>query len=670
MVINNHIYAKIILPLRLRMEISYKIPNELSNKISRGSRVKVVFSRREYTAVVWALSDNCGDFKGRVLEISEVLDAPAVSENQLLFWEWLSEYYMCTVGEIYKATVIPSGSTISSGRRLKKGGKSEERNFSLSTQQQRAKEEIQESFAESKPALLAGITGSGKTEIYMSIAKEVISLGGTVLYMVPEIALSRQLEDRLHSVFSDQLTTFHSAMTPARRRETTLRVSGINQGEGVNEGEGIIVLGLRSSILLPFKRLDLIIIDEEHDSSYKQNEPAPRYSARDAAIVLAGIYGANVLLGSATPSFESIYNSNSGRYRIVRLDERFYGAAEPEVEIIDMIKERRSGRIRGLFSLKTLEEIEETISRGEQVLVFRNRRSYSPMVQCDECGHIPLCSHCNTSMSYHKRKNELCCHYCDFHLPFSNVCPECEKGSLAERGAGTEMIAEKISEYFPGAIVERFDAETTTRKSEGKRMLKDFSSGKINILVGTQMISKGFDFKGLSLVVVISADSMLGMDDFRANERAFQLLEQLSGRTGRGSGKGKIIVQTSLGEHPVYESFLSRNSLLYNQLEERKDFSYPPFVRMIKLTVKSSDKIKVSEATQFLGGRLGRINGAECSGPFTPLVDKIRGEFISHFWVKLQRSGNSKEKRKIGEIVAYIEKKFTGVTVIPDVDPQ
>ncbi len=664
MEIENQIFVTVILPLRLRMEISYSVPQEYINVITRGSRVKVLFSGREYIAVVYSLKKNCGDYRGRVLDISGLADGPKVTEEQLSFWEWISQYYMCSIGEVYKATYTAAGEVPATGTRARKTGKEEERKFILSDAQQRAKDEIRDSFSESKPALLAGITGSGKTEIYMSIAKEEIASGGVVLYMVPEIALSRQLEERLHQVFGERLVTFHSALTPAKRRDTSHRISGIK------DGEGLVVLGLRSSILLPFKRLSLIIIDEEHDPSYKQNEPAPRYSARDAAIVLANIYKANVLLGSATPSFESIYNSKSGRYNIVYLKERYFGAGEPEIEIIDMIKERKARRVNGIFSVKTLSEIDERISRGEQILIFRNRRSYSPMVQCSECGYIPLCSHCNTSLSYHKNRRELCCHYCDFHIRFTPVCPQCGKGTLTERGTGTEMIAEKISEHFPNAKVERFDAETTTRKSEEKRMLKDFAAGKTDILVGTQMISKGFDFRGLSLVVIIHADSMLALDDFRANERAFQLLEQLSGRTGRGSRKGKIIVQTALGEHPVYESFSGRNNHLYEQLSERKDFGYPPFVRMLKLTVRSKERNIVSIASLYLGERLRMINGVESSGPFTPVVDKIRGEYISYFWIKLPRTGNNKEKRGIEEIVSETEKKFSGVTLIPDVDPQ
>ncbi len=658
------IYAKVILPLKLRMDISYLVPENLFPLVKRGSRVKVNFSGREYIAVIKAIENNCGDYRGRVNEILEIAVGMDVSDEQIQFWEWMSDYYMCTVGEVCRAASGNFPGTAGRAPRAKKPALVNGGEFELTKEQQRAKDEIISGFNLSKPSLLAGVTGSGKTEIYMSLAREIVEKGGTVLYMVPEIALSRQLEERLRCVFGENLVTFHSAMTPASRRATASRVADTGQGKG------LVILGLRSSVFLPFSRLDLIIVDEEHDSSYKQTEPAPRYNGRDAALVLAGIYKANVLLGSATPSFESIYNTKSGRYTMVRLDERYHGAENPEVEILDVIKERRAGRLRGLFSVKVINEIEERLAKGEQILIFRNRRSYSPMVQCDECGYIPLCKHCNTSLSYHKNKREMCCHYCDFHIPYNHKCPECEKGSLVEKGSGTEMIAEKITELFPDANIERFDAETTGKKSEEKRMLKDFATGKIDILVGTQMISKGFDFKGLSLVVIINADSMLALDDFRANERAFQLLEQLSGRAGRGTKRGKIIVQTSLGSHPVYESFLEGNDTLYEQLRERQEFGYPPYVRMIKVTVKSPDRVRLNEASGFLETKLGALKGAETSGPFIPVVDKIRGEYISHFWIKLQRSGNSLAKRWIGTIAFEVEKKFTGVTIVPDVDPQ
>jgi primosomal protein N' (replication factor Y) len=664
MSLQKNIYAKVILPLKLRIDISYLVPEHLSPSIKRGCRVKVKFSGREYLAIVSSIDDNCGSYKGKVSEIIEIVDGFSALDEHFRFWEWLADYYMCTMGEVCRAASGNFPLVSVKASRVKKRVASVGGDFTLSMEQQRAKNEIEKSFKEQKPALLAGVTGSGKTEIYMSLSQEVVNKGGVVLYMVPEIALSRQLEERLGKVFGEKLVTFHSAMTPATRRDTAQRVAD------AGSGNGLLILGLRSSLFLPFSKLNLIIIDEEHDSSYKQSEPSPRYQGRDAAIVLAGIFKSNVLLGSATPSFESIYNSNSGRYRLVRLNERYHGAEHPEVEILDIIKERKAGRLKGLFSAIVLKEIENRLLLNEQVLIFRNRRSYSPMVQCEECGYIPLCSHCNTSLSYHKNKKELCCHYCDFHLPFNLVCSNCGKGSLTEKGSGTEMVAEKIAEIFPDAVVERFDAETTGKKSEEKRMLKDFASGKIDILVGTQMISKGFDFKGLSLVVIINADSMLAIDDFRANERAYQLLEQLSGRAGRGEKRGKIIVQSSLGSHPVYSSFQEGDKRLYDQLKERQEFGYPPFVRMIRLTVRGGDKLRVNEASNVLEQKLNLLKGAETSGPFIPVVDRIRGEFISHFWIKLPRSGNSLAKRWISTIAIEVEKKISGVTVVPDVDPQ
>lgn len=663
----NNIYAQVILPLKLKMGISYLVPLQLEKRAVKGAKVRVIFARREYIAVISELTDNCGDYKGRISEILSVEEVPPVSEKELRFWQWCADYYMCTVGEVYRAAFTSAMRRDSAPKRVRKQKPSEVDSrelYQLSPAQEQAREEIMKSFAQGKPALLAGVTGSGKTEIYLKIAKEITDKGGRVLYMVPEIALSRQLNDRLEAVFGERLLSYHSGMTPAAR------YSAYSKIDSTPDGEGFIVLGLRSSLFLPFRNLELIIIDEEHDSSYKQTEPAPRYNGRDSAIVLGQIHSAPVLLGSATPSFESLYNCSSGRYSLVRLDEKFHGATEPEVTVIDTIRESKAKRMNGLFSQTLLEEIESVTGRGEQVLIFRNRRSYSPLVQCSVCGHIPMCSHCNVPLSYHKNRGELCCHYCDYHIPRSSVCPECSEPGMTEKGSGTEMIEEKIREILPNARVARFDAETTQSKAEEKRILREFAAGKIDILVGTQMISKGFDFKGLSLVALIQADSMLAMDDFRANERAFQLLRQLSGRTGRGAARGKIIIQTSLAAHNVYEAFSSGEERLYEQLAERQEFGYPPFVRLIKLTIRSADRNRLSDAAARTSMGLGKIKSAEITGPFAPVVDKVRGEYILQFWIKLPRAGNAAAKERIAELAEKIEIEIRSVTIVADVDPQ
>lgn len=662
-----NIYAQVILPLKLRMGISYLVPRHLATMAVKGSKVRVMFARREYIAVISEITDNCGDYRGKVSEITSVEPAEPVSEKELRFWAWTADYYMCTIGEVYRAaftSAMRRETPVRKSRKTRSAGINSRDLYELSPAQEIAAREIMKSFSEGKPALLAGVTGSGKTEIYLKIAKDITDKGGRVLYMVPEIALSRQLSDRLEAVFGEKLLTYHSGMTPATRYSTYSKI------EESPQGEGFIVLGLRSSLFLPFRKLDLIIIDEEHDSSYKQTEPAPRYNGRDAAIVLGQIHSAPILLGSATPSFESLYNCHSGRYSLVRLSEKFHGATEPEVTVIDTIRESRAKRMNGLFSQTLLDEIEAVTGRGEQVLIFRNRRSYSPLVQCSVCGHIPMCTHCNVPLSYHKNRGELCCHYCDFHIHRTPICPECSEPGMTEKGSGTEMIEEKIRELFPDARVDRFDAETTQSKVEEKRILKEFAAGKTDILVGTQMISKGFDFKGLSLVALIQADSMIAMDDFRANERAFQLLRQLSGRTGRGARSGKIMIQTSLAAHTVYETFSAGDDRLYEQLAERQEFGYPPYVRLIKLSLRCADRNKLSEAANRTGAALGGIRSADITGPFAPVVDKVRGEYILQFWIKLPRAGNAGAKERIAAIAEKMESDFRGVTIVADVDPQ
>ena len=658
-------YAEVILPLKLKMEVSYTIPENLEPEIMIGSRVRVEMGGREYIAVVRNISSSCGEYAGKIKEVTGVEPAPAITEKEFEFWEWMASYYMCTIGEVYRAaftsSITEQEHKKARNRSLKV--KAGEEFSKLSSAQEKAFEEIKLSFSKGVPALLEGITGSGKTEIYIRLAKEEIDKGRCVLYLVPEIALSRQLSERLNAVFGERLLIFHSKQSPAERfrAHKALRESG--------DGKGYIVLGLRSSVFLPFRELGLIIIDEEHDSSYKQTDPAPRYNGRDCAMMLGKIHSAPVVLGSATPSLESQFNVASGRYSGILLKERFYGAETPEIVVLDTIRESKRGKMNGLFSQQLIKEIENTLLKGEQVLIFRNRRSYSPLVQCTNCGHIPLCTHCNVPLNYHKGKGILLCHYCDFRIRYSQVCPACQEATLEDKGSGTEKIEEKIKEIFPFATVARFDAEVTKSKREESRILKEYAAGKIDILVGTQMISKGFDFENLSLVALIQADSMLALDDFRANERAFQLLTQLSGRTGRKHVRGKIIIQSAQPKHPVYHLFETGSDTVYDQLSERKEFDYPPYVRMIKITLKDRNRERLSVYASQLGDILGRIRNIECSGPFAPLTDKIRGEFLLVFWIKFSRNSVSAIKTGLKELLISFESGKSSLTVATDVDP-
>ncbi|MFA6334451.1 MAG: primosomal protein N' [Bacteroidales bacterium] len=659
------LYAKVILPLKLRGDISYIVTDELVEEITPGSRVRVNFANREYSAVVWNLSKSLEGFSGKLKEIISLEPLPPFFKSELELWQWISDYYMCSIGEVYKAACPGSSISIKESRTKREVVPKENLGppATLSNLQSNALDKIKESFVNNKVALLNGVTGSGKTEIYIQLAYEHMLKGLSVLYMVPEIALSRQLSTRLERIFGDKLLVYHSKQTVSERA----RVHGL-----IRSCNGpYIILGLRSSIFLPYKNLGLIIVDEEHDSSYKQTDPAPRYNGRDSAIILARIHSSNILLGSATPSLESFYNAYSGRYTLVGLNEKYFGAEPPEIEIIDTIRESKRGKMNGIFSFKLLKEIDETIIAGEQVLIFRNRRSYSPVVQCMYCGDIPKCEHCNVSLSYHKSKNELKCHYCDFHVKFNTICSKCGKPGLRDKGAGTEKIEEKIKEIFPQARVERFDFETTQSKLREKRILKEFAQHKLDILVGTQMISKGFDFEHLSLICLLQADSMLAIQDFRANERAIQLLTQLSGRAGRKFKKGRVIIQTSQADHPVYKSFTTDTETLSDLLRERKEFDYPPFVRMIKIILRSSNRPKLDLAAKEMEEMLPLWGVKDFSGPFAPVIDRLRGEYALQFWLKLSKVNNIQSvKRKIMDGTDnYIVKQHPAVKVLFDADP-
>ncbi|MFA5849703.1 MAG: primosomal protein N' [Bacteroidales bacterium] len=659
------LFSKVILPLKIRSDIYYIVPECLAEEIKIGSRVLVNFSNREYTAVISDLCSSTSGFKGSLKEILSVIPSPPVQSKELEFWQWVSDYYMCTLGEVYKAAYPNNAGSEKPARAKKVTVPVDKENLlpSLSNEQKESFNLINEAFINKKVALLNGVTGSGKTEIYINLASEQLKSGKSVLYMVPEIALSRQLSTRLAKVFGNRLLIYHSRQSKGERTRVHNLIS--------NGEEPFIILGLRSSLFLPFRNLGLVIVDEEHDASYKQADPAPRYNARDSAIMLAGIHKASILLGSATPSLESVYNAYSNRYILVELKGKYFGAIPPVIEIIDTIRESKRGRMEGVFSTTMLKSIEDTITAGEQVLIFRNRRSYSPIVQCLYCGDIPMCPHCNVSLSYHKSREELRCHYCDHHIRFSTICSKCGKPGLKDRGTGTEKIEELIKLRFPFARVDRFDFETTRSKLRENRILKDFAHHKLDILVGTQMISKGFDFENLSLICLLQADSMLAIQDFRANERALQLLTQLSGRAGRKYKQGRIIIQTAQAEHPVYKSFAGGQETISDLLKERKEFDYPPFVRLIKITISCTDRNKLNLAASKMAELMTGWGVKEFSGPFSPLIDRLRGEYMLQFWLKLPKDNTvSQIKKNITQGVdKLIIKEYTSVKISMDADP-
>lgn len=804
------IFIQVILPLRLEWEPFYYQEIELSEsagdasglfpvtstgsvterdkeQVRVGDRVRVNFAGKEYVGVVsMADAGKQAEEMGIVDKVKPILGMAEglepVTKEEIELWRQIAEYYLCTVGEVYKAaypaqkvekevvqarqealkvereeknrtkiadkikrleeraekkaelaakarksesrerylaekdmlegeigllvreltsmvgelcrttgSVTGYGDSVTYhqdeepiGGSIIETSEGTEKEISLSAAQEEAYSKIKEIFAKGKPALLHGVTGSGKTEIYLKLAQETLAMGKNVLYLVPEIALSRQLEDRISETFPE-LLVFHSGETMSRKREvaTVLR----HAGEPA-EGKGYVVLGTRSAIFLPHKNLGLVIVDEEHDTSYKQDSPAPRYNGRETAIMMAKIFGANVILGSATPSLESLYNCSVGRYGLVTLNKRFYDAADSDIEIIDTIAERRKNGMIGNFSRKLIEHIGKCLGEHRQVLILRERRAYSPIVQCQECGDIPKCRCCNVSLSLHRRADgseRLVCHYCGRVYEYTGKCPKCG-GNLKPLGSGTQKIEEETANIFPNARIARLDSDTAQSRKYETDTIRKFSNGEIDILIGTRMVAKGFDFSGLSLVAVLQADSILGQEDYRADERGLQLLEQFRGRCGRRGEKGLFVIQTSQPEHPVYQSIdgkLDENGTMARFLGERKLFGYPPYSRVIGVVIKDYNQARVDLLSRDLGEylrgalavkvsfALGVQNGPNVIGPYSPAIDKISNQNIRQIRVLLPKDRSlARNKETLAAALERFEKekKYSGHIAL-DVDP-
>lgn len=804
------IFIQVILPLRLEWEPFYYQEIELSEsagdasglfpvtsigsvterdkeQVRVGDRVRVNFAGKEYVGVVsMADAGKQAEEMGIVDKVKPILGMAEglepVTKEEIELWRQIAEYYLCTVGEVYKAaypaqkvekevvqarqealkvereeknrtkiadkikrleeraekkaelaakarksesrerylaekemlegeigllvreltsmvgelcrttgSVTGYGDSVTYhqdeepiGGSIIETSEGTEKEIRLSAAQEEAYSKIKEIFAKGKPALLHGVTGSGKTEIYLKLAQETLAMGKNVLYLVPEIALSRQLEDRISETFPE-LLVFHSGETMSRKREvaTVLR----HAGEPA-EGKGYVVLGTRSAIFLPHKNLGLVIVDEEHDTSYKQDSPAPRYNGRETAIMMAKIFGANVILGSATPSLESLYNCSVGRYGLVTLNKRFYDAADSDIEIIDTIAERRKNGMIGNFSRKLIEHIGKCLGEQRQVLILRERRAYSPIVQCQECGDIPKCRCCNVSLSLHRRADgseRLVCHYCGRVYEYTGKCHKCG-GELKPLGSGTQKIEEEASKLFPNARIARLDSDMAQSRKYETDTIRKFSNGEIDILIGTRMVAKGFDFSGLSLVAVLQADSILGQEDYRADERGLQLLEQFRGRCGRRGEKGLFVIQTSQPEHPVYQSIdgkLDENGTMARFLGERKLFGYPPYSRVIGVVIKDYNQARVDLLSRDLGEYLrgalavkvshapGVQNGPNVIGPYSPAIDKISNQNIRQIRVLLPKDRSlARNKETLAAAVERFEKekKYSGHIAL-DVDP-
>ena len=807
-------WAHIVLPLALPVVYTYAIPDLHLERALPGCRVEVVFGKnKKYAGIIKSVTTQKPDYHTKPI-LNVLDDAPLLYPQQLQFWEWMSNYYMCTEGEVM-AAALPANFKLSSETiliyneeigedftdlsddeflvaealllkkqlqltevqqvldathvypvikklidknvcfiweelserykvkkenyillhpqyqsedalskvlnewkgapkqmelllsflhlqktagdvtqpaLLKKSGataaqlkgltdknmliierRSIDRipslpkeviiNFEMSPKQQECLDLVKTSFEDKNVCLLHGVTGSGKTQLYIKLIEEVFSKGKQVLYLLPEIALTAQLIRRLQVHFGGNITIYHSKFNNHERIELWNKI---------RTGEVKIVLGARSALLLPFKELGLIIVDEEHDSSYKQQDPAPRYNARDGAIYYASLFGAKVLLGSATPSVESYYNAKQHKYGLVHLDERYGGIELPAIEIVNTRQVAQKGKV--MISPQLNEAIQEALDANKQVILFQNRRGYNPYLICSACGYIPQCTHCDVSLTLHKYSNKLHCHYCGSTYPKLVTCPACGSNNWLEKNFGTEKIEEQLEEDFAKYKIARMDVDSVRGKTAHDNLIQLFEQHRIDILVGTQMVVKGLDFDHVSLVGILDADGLLSFADFRANERAFQLMEQVSGRAGRKHAQGKVLIQAMNVKHPVLELVQQHDfEKFYGyEIANRKEFFYPPFSRIVMLTLRHKDKNTVFDAAEKLAGLLKQDLKEFVVGPAAPIIGRLRNQYLMEIMLKLPKEpGMSLTYKKV--IRNHInlmqsEKQFKSVHVIADVD--
>ena len=744
-------FADVILPLPLPGTFTYSIPQEFNGTIVPGCRVTVPLGKnKSYTALVSELHDN--EPEGYAVKpIKEVLDeTPIVLESQIKLWEWISRYYLCSMGDIYKAA-IPQGlkgefkprteqrvrltarcrdekginlllqalgraprqkrllatylqmatpfgnnpSEVSKHKlieqaqvlpaiynQLKEKGILETYEVeigrlsinnepvtpvnTLSAAQQKAFDGIEDSFKQKNVTLLHGVTSAGKTEIYIHLITKALERGEQVLYMLPEIALTKQIVERLRRVFGNRIGLYHSKFTDAERVEIWKKQ--------LSDTPYDIILGVRSSVFLPFQKLGLVIIDEEHENSYKQQEPAPRYNARNAGIVLASFFGAKTLLGTATPSIESYFNATTGKYALVSLNTRHRAVQLPQIEVVDMQEYCRKKLTVGPFADPLVEAMSQALKEKKQIILFQNRRGYSPQLECRTCGWVPRCKHCDVSLTLHKSAGKLVCHYCGYSIPAPVHCPNCEGRSFSTLGYGTEKIEDDLQNLFPDARIKRMDLDTTRTRTAYEKIIGDFQSGKTDILIGTQMVSKGLDFDNVAVVGIINADTLLNYPDFRATERAFQLMSQVAGRAGRKNGQGKVFLQTKMTDAPVIPQIVANDYATFydQQLSERMLFHYPPFYRLVYIYMKHRDVRIIEEFSELIGRRMREIFDNRILGPDLPPVAKVKELYIRKIVLKVE---NTLSQYKVNEVLkniqqAYCEQpRYRSVVMFYDIDP-
>ncbi|MDR2791405.1 MAG: primosomal protein N' [Tannerellaceae bacterium] len=633
-----------LLPVPVPGRFLYRLPAGVSQSVQAGCRVTVPFGRsRVCTALVTEVRRGAAPEGVQLKDVMAVLDEhPVVRPLQVRFWQWLADYYLCSCGEVYKAAVPGGGKGfVFAG---KKGGEVFESGGTvvLSAAQEAAFAGIRESFRTKEVCLLHGVTSGGKTEIYARLIAETLSRGEQALYLLPEIAVTAQLTVRLRRLFGDRLLAYHSKFSDKDRSAVWSTL--------LSDDSPRVVLGVRSALFLPFSHLGLVVVDEEHETSYKQQDPAPRYHARSAATVLASMHGAKTLLGSATPSLETYHNATTGKYGLVELKVRYGDSLLPHIVTVDVRDERRRKVMRHpLFSPLLIDRMREGLSAGEQVILFQNRRGFSPWVECQGCGWSPHCAHCDVSLTYHKGSGRLVCHYCGYSVSMPTRCPECGAGELRTPGFGTEKVEEETSALFPSARIARLDVDTARTRASYERILTGFSRGEADILIGTQMIAKGLDFGKVSTVGILSADSLMNYPDFRAHERAFQLMTQVGGRAGRRHSRGVVIVQTSQSSHPLIRMVEESDyvAMASSQLSERRMFHYPPYYRLLTLVLRSRQEDKLESFAAAYGARLRTSLGERVLGPVPPVITRLQRLHIRHIVLKTETSASPSQLRRL-----------------------
>lgn len=645
-------FADITLPIPFD-SFTYLVPPDMEARVMRGCRVVVPLGKNKiYTGVVLN-THNHAPQGVEVKTIMEVLDErPVVNEQQFKFWQWISNYYLCPLGDVMKAG-LPGAMKPTDERALKestrkrKGSKTTCQQSIVNSQlsilnpaQQTALDEIETSFLDKNVTLLHGVTSSGKTEIYIHLIDKCLRQGKQVLYLLPEIALTTQITERLRCYFGDKMGVYHSKFTDAQRLEVYQRQASDQPYQ--------LILGVRSSIFLPFQQLGLIIVDEEHEQSYKQQEPAPRYHARNAAIMLAQMFKAKTLLGTATPSFEVYHWAHKNLYGHVSLTQRYRNMQLPTIEVVDTKEAKRKRLMKGVFSPRLIEVMRTALERKEQIILFQNRRGFSSFIECKTCGWVPRCPHCDVTLTLHKKTSTMTCHYCGYTTRIPEQCPACEENKFVDVGTGTEKVEEQIAQLFEGATTLRMDLDTATTRTQFERIISDFSAHKADILVGTQMVTKGLDFDRVSVVGILDADKMLNLPDFRSYERTFQTLSQVAGRAGRNNTAGHVILQTRSADSDIIRQITQNDywQMFYTQMTERQLFHYPPFVRLIYVYLRHKDDELLEHLADDMATRLRGVFGDRVLGPDRPPVARIHSLYIRKIMLKIERRANTDKVRQ------------------------